>query len=137
MVSALFPISAALLLRTPSRYARPEDNLLAGGCQLTLIFCFIGGGYIWLFEAISSKFSPDAGPSVMVFASTTVIALPLVVITLAMIVILFVIVMLLIHNEGHQPIILLADTGVPPVLTVGEGQRWHLFLSHVWSTGQE
>jgi len=54
-----------------------------------------------------------------------------------MIVVMFIIMLVLIRKEGHQPILLLAATGVPPLLTVGKGQMWHLFLSHIWSTGQE
>ena len=119
------------------RYARSEDNLLAGCCQLTLIFCFIGGGYIWLFDAFSEHVSPAVASNVMAFASTTVIALPLIVVTLAMMVVMFVIMLVLIRKEGHQPIILLAATGLPPLLTVGERLTWHLFLSHIWRTGQE
>ena len=119
------------------RYARPEDNLLAGGCQLTLIFCFIGAGYIWQYEQFSDRLSPSVVSEVLVFASTTVIALPLVVVTLAMIVVMVVIMVLLIRKEGNQPIIVLASTGAPPLLTFGKGQKWQLFLSHIWSTGQE
>ena len=120
-----------------SRYARPEDNILAASCQLTLVFCFVGGCFIWLFGAISDQASPHVAASVIAFASTTIIALPLVVVTLAMIVVMFVIMLVLIRKEGHQPILLLAEASVPPLLTVGEGQKWHLFLSHTWSTGQE
>ena len=57
------------------RYASPDDNLLAASCQLTLTFCFIGGGYIWLYDNISA--------TRMGFSSVTVIALPLVVVALA------------------------------------------------------
>ena len=119
------------------RYARPEDNLLAAGCQLTLIFCFIGSGYIRLYEAIVEQVSAQTAANVMVFASTTVIALPLVVVATAMLVLMFVIMALLVRKEGHQPIVILAETGLPPLLTFFEGQKWHLFLSHTWSTSQE
>ena len=71
------------------------------------------------------------------FASTTVIALPLVVVTLTMIALMLVIMFVLIRKEGRQPILLLADTGVPPMLTMMQQQKWHLLLSHTWSTGQE
>ena len=119
------------------RYARPEDNLLAAGCQLTLVFCFIGGSYIRLFEAISVQASPQIAASVLAFSSTTFIALPLVVVTLTLIVLMMVIMYALIRKEGRQPVLVLADTGVPPLLTMMPLQKWHLFLSHIWSTGQE
>ena len=119
------------------RYARREDNILAASCQLTLVFCFIGGCFIRLFGAISELASPQDAAFVIAFTSTTMIALPIAVVTLAMVVVMFVVMLVLIRKEGHLPILLLAETGVPPVLTVMEGQKWHLFLSHVWSTGQE
>jgi len=119
------------------RYARPEDNLLAAGCQLTLIFCFIGGGYIWLFAQFSDQFSTASVSSVMVFSSTTTIALPLVVVTMAMVAVMFIIMLVLLHEEGHLSVVLLTATGMPPFLTIGKVQKWHLFLSHVWKTGQE
>ena len=38
---------------------------------------------------------------------------------------------------ARKPIIRLKSTGKAPVLSLGEGQKWHLFLSHIWSTGQD
>ena len=35
------------------------------------------------------------------------------------------------------PILRNAQTMEPPVLLLGSGKRYHLFLSHVWSTGQD
>ena len=128
-------------LRSLARYARPEDNVLAAGCQLTLVFCFIGGGYIWLFEHFSAQLSQlsstESASNLMVFSSTTAIALPLVVVTLAMVALMLGIMVSLIREEGRHPILLLAKTCVPPFLTIGKTQKWHLFLSHVWKTAQE
>ncbi|KAL1512253.1 hypothetical protein AB1Y20_005515 [Prymnesium parvum] len=31
----------------------------------------------------------------------------------------------------------LVSTGAPPELSLGDGISWHLFLSHIWSTGQD
>ena len=119
------------------RYKRVEDNILAASCQLTLIFCFIGGGYIRLFEDFSDHIPVEVVSSVMVFASTTAIVLPLVALTLAMVVVMVAITMVLIRKEGHMPIFLDVDTGKAPLLTLWEGQKWHLFLSYIWSTAQE
>jgi hypothetical protein len=35
------------------------------------------------------------------------------------------------------PVLHDAQTMEPPVLLLGSGKRYHLFLSHVWSTGQD
>ena len=38
---------------------------------------------------------------------------------------------------ARKPTIRLQETGNVPELSFGEGQKWHLFLSHIWSTGQD
>ena len=125
----LLSISSLTLLLSTYPYARPEDNLLAAGCQLTLIFCFIGGGYVRLFEALSDYDVPTSViQQVMAFSSTASIASPLVVITLAMGVLMLIIIVFLIRKEGGQATIRLSQTGMPPELTVEAGQKWHLFL---------
>ena len=120
-----------------NRYIREEDNVLAAARQITLIFCFIGGGYIEQFAAISDQASPQVASNVMVFASPTVIALPLVIVTFVMVIVLMFIIMVLLRKKWRLSVILLTATNEPPSLKFEEGTRWHLFLSHVWSTGQE
>ena len=124
----LISISSLTLLLSSYPYARPEDNLLAAGCQLTLIFCFVGAGYIRLFEAFSDYNAPDVVTAVMAFSSTTSIAMPLIILTLAMGVIMLIIILFLILKQGRQATIHLSSTAVPPELTVEAGQKWHLFL---------
>ena len=104
---------------------------------MTLISCFIGGGYIWLYEAISGHTSRSVASDVMAFASTSAIALPLVLVTSAMLFVILAIMVVLIREEGHLHIFLLAETGMPPFMTIDKTHKWHLLLSHVWKTGQE
>ena len=40
-------------------------------------------------------------------------------------------------EAAQRPIILLAKANRAPELCLGPEQRWHLFLSHIWSTGQD
>ena len=45
-----------------------------------------------------------------------------------------------VHNvltAASRPVIKLEATKAPPTLSLAAGQRWHLFLSHIWSTGQD
>ena len=125
------------LLLSVSPYKRPEDNVLAAGCQLTLVFAFIGAGYIRLFHEFELATSNAVVQRIMVFSSTTVVAMPLVFITLGMAVMMLAIMVALIRALESLPSIRLSETKMTPELTLEEGQRWHLFLSHIWSTGQE
>merc|ERR1712023_148551 len=38
---------------------------------------------------------------------------------------------------ARQPVIKLSATKRSPELQLSHSQRWHLFLSHVWSSGQD
>ena len=130
----ILSIVSLTLLLAAGPYARAEDNLLAGACQLTLVFSFFGSTLIRLFEAFGEASVPHAVVQrVMVFSSSTVIATPLIAITLAMNAVIFFIMINVIRKEGHQPVLRLVATGVPPELTLDAGHKWHLFLSHVVS----
>merc|ERR1719454_1296322 len=41
------------------------------------------------------------------------------------------------YKAGRVTSILLKDTGKRPELTLRKGQKFHLFNSHIWSTGQD
>ena len=70
---------------------------------------------------------------IMVFSSTTVVALPLVIITLAMLVLMMAIMVNLIRKEESHQSIHLTATRMPPEMTQEAGTIWHLFLSHIVS----
>ena len=72
----------------------------------------------------------------MVFSSTTVVALPLVIITLAMLVLMIGIMIHLIRQEESHQSIRLTATKMPPEMTLERGMIWHLFLSHIVSHSQ-
>merc|ERR1711951_271470 len=41
------------------------------------------------------------------------------------------------REAAKKPIIRVLATKAPPELQLSQSQRWHLFLSHIWSTGQD
>merc|ERR1719267_91075 len=40
-------------------------------------------------------------------------------------------------EAARLPVIKLESTRAPPRLPLAHGQKWHLFLSHIWGTGQD
>ena len=38
---------------------------------------------------------------------------------------------------AQKQVIRIKATGRMPELTLGDAQKWHLFLSHIWGTGQD
>ena len=138
VMALLLSITLLTVLNSISPYKRPEDNVLAAGCQLTLIFCLIGVTYIRIYNEIELATSGAVVQRIMAFGSTAVIALPVVVITFFSLALMLAIMLSLILREGlGLGVVLLTKTGQPPELTLQKGQKWHLFLSHTWSTGQD
>ena len=115
-------------------YKRPEDSVLAAGCQLTLVFAFVGATYIRLFNEIELLTSNAVASRVMVFTSTTVIAMPLVFVTLAAAVMMLWIMVHVLRAQEDLPSVRLSSTKMPPELTMERCMVWHLFLSHIVSS---
>ena len=40
-------------------------------------------------------------------------------------------------EAARMPTIRLQSTKAPPDLPLAKGHRWHMFLSHIWGTGQD
>ena len=79
----------------------------------------------------------DLATRIYGFTSTDQVAVLLLVFTGVM---LLLILAILIHHtarEGSVHQILIEATKKPPELTLREGQHYHLFNSHIWSTGQD
>ena len=81
----------------------------------------------YLTEEMYSLYYFDSGVVSVVFV--------VVVVGAAAVVIGFV--LLELTTAARKPLIRLKSTGKVPVLSLGEAHRWHLFLSHIWSTGQD
>ena len=137
VVALLLSVTSLAVLLSASPYKRPEDNVLAAGCQLTLSFSLIGVTYIRIYNEIQLATSGAVVQRIMSFSSTSVIALPVLVITFSSIALMITIMVSIIRKEGFQASIRLSKTGQPPELTLKKGHKWHLFLSHIWSTGQD
>ena len=73
----------------------------------------------------------------MVFPSTTVVALPLVITTLTMGVLMLAIMVGIVKKEGRQQSIRLVSTRMQLEMKLERGRRWHCFLSHTWASAQE
>lgn len=118
--------------------ARPyngvADHNLAITANLLLVCFFTGGMVLRLCEerrwsdTCSTFFGLDSAYNTSVF----VVAL-----TIAMLVVVCLVVASKAWMAVQQPIIRLASNDRPPVLSLPKRTRFHFFMSHVWSTGQD
>ena len=124
-----------------SPYKQLEDQLLAVSAQLMLVVIFAGGGYVKAFEdtriTAAALGDPDMAQRVYGFSSAEQVATVLLVFTGAMLVggVLMITSILLMAEKVRT--IRLAGSERPPQLMLSAGQTHHLFLSHIWSTGQD
>lgn len=108
-----------------------------------LVVTFIGAGYIKAFvdtdqRAAAVGVGEQPFSSVIYgFSSTDQIVVVLLGFTMLMLISLLATMVVMLIKQGRVQTIRLKDTGKQPHLELAWGQKFHLFLSHIWSTGQD
>jgi hypothetical protein len=132
----------AILLRQP--YKAVEDHLVAVSAHCVLLVVFIGAGYIKAFEDTDAMLRSDGklaegesfAAKIYGFKSSDSVAAFLLIFTFGLLLMLLATLFLSIYKQGIVQTLRDERTGQLPVLTLRKGERYHLFLSHIWSTGQ-
>ena len=143
VIAVLVSLAMLLLTLTLHPYRHSENQLLAVGSQFMLVVLFVGAGYIKAFEDTVDEVTSLGtdgvafASSIYGFSSTESIVLMLLLFVLIM---LIMFVAILVHHcvkAGHVTTIRSRATAKEPLLTLSTGQKFHLFNSHIWSTGQD
>eukprot|EP00964_Phaeocystis_antarctica_P025281 scaffold14193_cov85-Phaeocystis_antarctica.AAC.3 len=117
------------LIQFVQPYTRNGFNTLAIAAQASLVCIFLGGTFIKLFSGDGGDDSPEDS-----------------VFTIVCIMVAFNFSLLILYATlaAHQfstsavlPSVRLVATGQVPELKLEASHRYHLFLSHVWSSGQD
>ena len=128
------------LIQFVQPYKRADINTLAIATQFSLVCVFLGGAFIKLLsgddaESVTCDGTDDASCA----SSSTVFT-----IVVIMVVFNFSVLSMYVSLTAYQlstsyvlPSIRLVATSQVPELKLEEAQRYHLFLSHVWSSGQD
>jgi len=143
LIVALFICLSFLVLQPMlNPYARADVSAFSMADQLVIFVLILGYSFIYLFERLRLFLPTEADGStaislVLAFTSTEQIAVLIVVVvsTLALIVAVVVLQQWVNGTRNHD--FVLKETMRPPVLSIRKEHRFHLFLSHVWSTGQD
>ena len=131
------------LLQFVRPYKRETINLLAIAAQFSLVCVYLGGAFIKVFA------KPAAGSEGAVAASDDASSegsseddRAVLRVVIIMVFFNFAVLALYVSLATYQfatrdvlPQIRLVASGQPPELRLRKGCKWHLFLSHVWSTG--
>jgi len=115
-------------------YKQLVDNHLAAVANIALTLIFLG---VLLLK--TCKVSPEVCEQFGVGGSGDGIFLLILIFSMVVVLgfVAFSLRQLLHSSLRNATVLLLRATGAPPVLPLARGIKYHLFLSHVWSSGQD
>ena len=138
-IGLLTTIGYLSLIQFVQPYKRADINTLAIATQFSLVCVFLGGAFIKLLSGDGTESVTCDGNDASCASSSTVFT-----IVVIMVVFNFSVLTLYVSLTVYQlsttyvlPSIRLVATSQVPELKLEEAQRYHLFLSHVWSSGQD
>ena len=144
LLIALFGLTLQLILQP---FRKRTDDAIACGVRLMLVLFFIMGIMVKLCDTdgvntVHSLLDAQVEASAFCFTLVgvhTAEAVAWLLFCAGLLVVLVPLGLLVQKLAFSQSIPILRDsqTMEPPVLLLGPGERYHLFLSHVWSTGQD
>ena len=141
-MSILFLIAQMLLVP----YRKEELQFLSCASQLVIVVLLIGSTFMFIYQHFSVALASsavevgdDADPvvSVLVFESLDGIALLCLVAMGALTIGLCALTARRLAIRGKDELLRIKATKSRPQVSIAEGLRYHLFLSHVWGTGQD
>ena len=141
VVGVLVSLAVLILVLVHRPLKTAEDQAIASASHALLVVIFVGASYIKAYSDTDELFAslglPAAAPEIFGFGSSSELVVTLLCFAAGMLVILACTLFVLLRREAREGTVRLASTRKPPDLTLAKGMRYHLFLSHVWSTGQD
>ena len=128
----------ALLLATQP-YKRRDFNLLANAAQFALVCVFFGSVCMRLMQDLETValLDEETVERVLGFSTSSQIVGSILCLNLSILVFSLAGVALQAAYAHELPTLRLVASRDPPELELGHGLQWHLFLSHIWSSGQD
>ena len=141
----LLTILYTLLLLYLRPYKRSDVGILAVGVQIALLGVFFGALNIRLYGDLSaigsgvggSAVDPNLAQSITGWYSTSQMAMWIFACNMVGMALFFGMLGYQVLTRRDTPTIRLVDSAALPELSLGPTQRYHIFLSHVWSSGQD
>ena len=142
LVGLMVSVAMLMLVVIRQPYQHYEDHYLAVSAQFMIVISFIGAMAIKVYEDVDASAEQqgvyDLSATVFGFGTSDELVNLLLSFTILMIFpFLFFTLAYNVAQEGRVLTILLRGTGKPPELTLHRGKKYHLFNSHIWSTGQD
>ena len=127
-----------ILVLSARPYRRNDLDSLAVLLQLALVLLLLGALNVQLFNSLD-EYEYDDTLTQRVLGFDSLDALVAVMVALNLLVLAAFVFMMLyqVFSQRSAGLFRLIHTNQPPDLVLSENKRYHLFLSHIWSTGQD
>ncbi len=138
LIAFLFSLLCMLLTAVTSPFVSDVDDTIgkAFGFALSSIFFFAVVIKVHVLTEAVDDYLPQQLRKSFDLDSVVIATLMTITIAIALVVTIFVALQQVVH-AAKTPVIKLRSHQRCPALTVASGITWHLFLSHIWSTGQD
>jgi hypothetical protein len=140
VLAMLIVITGAVVTLIARPYKRQGHNYYSVAAHASLQTLYLGGMLVKLHADITQMLldtgsDPSLAETIVGFNKPDTIATLMLAFTITVLAFVVIVMIKQLTDERRLPIVLCA--GVRPTLALVEGQRWHLFLSHVWPHGQD
>jgi len=138
LCGVLVSITYLIILLTMQPYKRRDHDVLAIASQVTLVLVMMAAQTVHLYKELEDDFGPASASRVLGFRSQDDVVVTMIILNIAILVAYAALIAYQCLSRHHMHQLLLESTNEMPELTFGSSKtKFHLFLSHIWMTGQD
>lgn len=140
-IAGMVSLSYLVILVATQPYRRTDNYFLALVSNFLLVLCFMAGSLLKICSYADGNIEFSGSSSVCdVFFGLSLnsnsISILLFLLTFGMTVITICLLFLITINKIRMPKLIMKATGYAPNMEMPENCKYHVFMSHTWSTGQ-
>ena len=133
----LLSIVYAMSICSLKPYKRFDVDVLAITSQFALVCVFVGATVLRLFDDLEAAVDTETAVELTGFSSTVQVVAVMLIFNLSTFAVALAGIAIQGATQAELPVIRgIADNQLPE-LSIGNEMRYHLFLSHIWSSGQD
>ncbi|EOD37990.1 hypothetical protein EMIHUDRAFT_200360 [Emiliania huxleyi CCMP1516] len=138
VVATLVCSCYAVALAVVRPYKRVGDDVLAVATSLVLLLLFLGANWTTIFLGIEERYpGTEEAAAILGFGKLNGVVNSMLVLVGVTLLFFLIGAVVAARRVAMIPTIRLASTKQPPEMSIVLGLTWHLFNSHIWSTGQD
>ena len=131
------PLSDLIVLQLVRPYKRKDVNFIAIATQVSLVCVFMGATFLKFYNRLSESYSNNDAEEITGFSSGHRIVIAMLTFNLSVLFFIGTLTFYQYASVDSLRSIRLISTNQVPELGIAGALKYHLFLSHTWSSGQD